>query len=152
MVFQIKRADFSRCRLKFGLLSFIFRIAIKVMASVSKLLCSDNPPDPALPYPGKWGRNNLKGITLSKQEYLDQKTDEWLAYVSSKPSYQVTAMANKARCLKSHLKESFRKVDKNANAECRELIERAEARSKGENMEVDGNGNVEVGEDDGRDG
>ena len=123
------------------------------MASVSELIISsDDPPDPAPPYPGKWGRNNLQGLSISKQEYLDQKTDEWLAYVSSKPSYQVTAMAHKARCLQSHLRATFRKSDKNASAECRDLIERAEARSKGENeenMEVDG-GNAQFdGGDDG---
>ena len=129
---------------------YIFRIAIKAMASVSELRCSDNPPDPAPSYPGKWGRNNLRGLTISKQEYLDQKTDEWLAYVGSKPSYQVTKMANKALCLRSHLKASFKKGDKGASAQCRELIERAEARSKSEvNMEVDGGDAQSGGGDDG---
>ena len=66
----------------FGLFS---DFSCKGMDAGRQLCNSDNPPNHPPRYPGKWSRNNLKGVTISKEEYLDQQIDEWLAYVSAIP-------------------------------------------------------------------
>ena len=113
----------------FGLFS---DFSCKGMDAGRQLCNSDNPPNHPPRYPGKWSRNNLKGVTISKEEYLDQQIDEWLAYVSANPSYKVTNMANKARTLLGYLSlnGTFKRGDKNATLQCRDMIERAEARAE----------------------
>ena len=101
----------------------------------SRPLCvSDNPPRLVARYPGKWGRNNLKGLAITKEEYLDQKTDDWLAHITAaNPSYKVTKMSNKVRNLHHYLKAVIN--NRNASLQCRHLIERAEARASAADKE-----------------
>ena len=94
---------------------------------VIRLKATDNPPVPTPPYPGLWHRNNTDGIMISKMEYLQNHTNQWLDYVKNNKSYEETFMADKAKVLILHL-QGKRKSDPNfvTHNQCRQLITRAE--------------------------
>ena len=71
---------------------------------VKRLLYSKNPPEPAPAYPGRRSRNNTSGSTLTWQEFVQEETDQWLKYVIKSPSYSITYMADKMKCLMQHLR------------------------------------------------
>ena len=95
-----------------------------------KLTKADSPAEKAPKYPGRWSRNNKNGSEITKEEYLQQKTDEWYEHVRKKPAYSSTAMGNKALSLYVHLRESYsnRKRSKIDQDECRRLLENTEAK------------------------
>ena len=74
----------------------IFRAKMRDESKRVKLTEADNPPEKAPKYPGRWSRNNKSGLTISREEYLQQKTDEWFEYVQEKPAYNFTSMAHKS--------------------------------------------------------
>ena len=108
----------------------IFRAKMRDESKRVKLTGADNPPEKAPKYPGRWSRNNKSGLAISREEYLQQKTDEWFEYVKENPAYRLTAMAHKALSLYSHLRLSFskRKRSKVDQDECRMFLENTEAR------------------------
>ena len=93
---------------------------------VKRLMYSENPPEPAPAYPGRWSRNNTSGSTLTWQEFVQEETDQWLKYVIKSPSYSITYMADKIKCLMQHLR--FTKKSKLTQLQLRALIESAESR------------------------
>ena len=57
---------------------------------VQRLLFKDNPPMPAPAYPGRKSRNRPEGSVLTREEFLQQETDQWLIHVKDNPMYKVT--------------------------------------------------------------
>ena len=84
-----------------------------------------NPPDPAPPYPGAWRRQNKKGSLMSKNDYLQQHTNQWLEYVKKNPAYYQSILSVKAKVLRCHL-QGQATGNKLTHRQCRELIIRAE--------------------------
>ena len=96
--------------------------------SVTRLTVADNPKERAPPYPGKWSRNNLSGSALSKNEYLKEKTSEWLEQVKNKEVYTKTSLSDKVKVLVLHLGLSSKKgrLGKVTNQQLKDLVMGAE--------------------------
>ena len=71
-----------------------------------KIRYTDNPPDPAPPYPGKKSRNHPEGSVLTRHEFLQQHSDQWLQYVKDNALFKTSYFSDKLKCLKHHLRES----------------------------------------------
>ena len=92
----------------------------------NKITFQDNPPEPAPPYPGKKSRNCPHGILVTKHEYLQQQSDEWLQIMKNHNLYKTTYLSDKAWCLKHHLRLSSNKSEEVTQLLCRQLIESSE--------------------------
>ena len=118
---------------------------------VIRLNAADNPPNNAPPYPGKWSRQNHKGITKSKTEYYQEVTNLWLEFVKEKPGYKSTFMADQAKALSLHLGQS-KKKGRGAvtHLQCREFITRAEKRLREIDHPGEEGGRGQVGQEQGQ--
>ena len=92
---------------------------------VTRLKASDNPPEKAPPFPGLWSRDNEQGSTMSKTEFYQDITNQWLEVVKDKPAYSNTYIADKAKVLSLHIQS---KRDKITHAQCKQFITRSELR------------------------
>ena len=97
---------------------------------VTRITVADNPEVKAPAYPGKFRRNNEKGSTITKEEWLQEQTDEWLRHMKGKPAYNKTYLSDKALVLLSHLSNTLLvqhrgKVD---YPKCRQLVASSEQR------------------------
>ena len=95
---------------------------------VQRLLFKDNPPMPAPAYPGRKSRNRPGGSVLTREEFLQQETDQWLIYVMNNPLYNTTFIADKAKCLIFHLQKSNSRRQGLTVAHCRSFIKNSEQR------------------------
>jgi hypothetical protein len=81
---------------------------------------------------------------MTRMEFLQEMTNEWLLFVKDKPMYDQTFMADKAKCLISHLSRSnLGGRDKLTHAKCRKLIVHAELRL----MEIEDENSEETARD-----
>ena len=95
---------------------------------VQRLLFKDNPPMPAPAYPGRKSRNRPGGSVFTREEFLQQETDQWLIYVKDNPMYNKTFMADKAKCLIYHLRKSNSIRQGLTVAHCHSFINNSEQR------------------------
>ena len=98
--------------------------------SHSKLVISvsDNPPDRAPRYPGKFNRNNIGGTTMTRDEWLQNHTDIWVMYMKDKPAYKQSYLSVRARVLHSHLSLTLSNLyrGKVEDKKCRKLLQHVE--------------------------
>ena len=95
---------------------------------VIRLKVTDNPPESAPKYPGKWSRKNENGILQTKMEFLQGVTNQWLDYVKDNPVYDQTYTADKAKVLICHLKGQAQGPNKVTHSQCKQLVTTAELR------------------------
>ena len=136
-----------------------FRSSMVDNKGVVPLSVSDNPPEKAPPYPGKFCRNNKDGVTMTKEEWLQEQALQWVKFMQEKPAYTNTYLANKARLLLAHFsrcsptKPKMRvtksypgKVD---NYKCRQVILKADAQIQHQRQQQQldqmSNSDVEIG-------
>ena len=128
----------------------VFWFAEMSCKSVTRLTVADNPEERAPLYPGKWSRNNLNGSALSKNEYLEEKTSEWLEHVKNKEMYTKTSLPDKVKVLVLHLGLSSKKgrQGKTTNQQLKDFIASAELRlkEKEQSREKEGQGDHEMQE------
>ena len=105
---------------------------------VPRIKVKDNP-EKAPEYPGRFSRNNLGGVTISRDKFLQDQTNKWVRHMSDKQEYKKTYMADKALVLLSHLSKTLTKghrmgghIRQNNILLCRKLIITSEARLKQE--------------------
>ena len=123
----------------------VFWFAEMSCKSVTRLTVADNPEERAPLYPGKWSRNNLNGSALSKNEYLEEKTSEWLDHVKNKEMYTKTSLADKVKVLVLHLGLSSKKgrQGKTTNQQLKDFIASAELRLKEKEQSREKGGQVD---------
>ena len=95
---------------------------------VIRLKVSDNPPESAPQYPGKWSRKNEGGSLQTKMEFLQEVTNRWLEFVKDNPAYDQTYTADKAKVLICHLKGKAQGGNKVTHSQCKQLVTTAEVR------------------------
>ena len=71
-----------------------------------------NPPEPAPPYPGKFQPNNKKGVTMTKEQWIQEQVFQWVVYMKDKPAYSKAFLSTKAKVLLSHLSKFTSKTKK----------------------------------------
>ena len=84
-----------------------FRISIPQHKVVPWITVADNPKDKAQPYPGRFRRNHKQGVTITKEEWLQEQTHLWVKYMRTKPVYNKTYLSDKAKVLLSYLSRIF---------------------------------------------
>ena len=128
-------SEFSRHFCNFLLFSVQLRVGLFSEMSHSKLVISvsDNPPDRAPRYPGKFNRNNIAGTTMTRDEWLQNHTDRWVMYMKDKPAYKQSYLSVRARVLHSHLSLTLSNLyrGKVEDKKCRKLLQDAEQRLLG---------------------
>ena len=87
---------------------FNFRGRILTM-SARELTIKDNLTRLS-PYPGKFNRSNKQGVTMSREEWWQEQTIQWVLQMKIKPAYSHTRMGNKARLLLPLLKDNKKNV------------------------------------------
>ena len=63
----------------------------------------DCPPQTAPPYPGKWSRENPRGTSVSRSDYIDHLVDNWVKHFEDSQSYQNSTLSHKAKYLVRYL-------------------------------------------------
>ena len=96
-----------------------------------------NPPEPAPPYPGKFRRNNQKGVAMTKEQWIQEQVFQWVVYMKDKPAYSKAFLSTKAKVLLSHLSKFTSKTKKTKVTpsrpskvdypSCRKFIQEAES-------------------------
>ena len=76
------------------------------------LSVADNPPEPAPPYPGKFWRNNKKGVAMTKEQWIQEQVFQWVVYMKDKPAYSRAFLSTKAKVLLPHLSKFTSKTRK----------------------------------------
>ena len=115
---------------------FNFRGRILTM-SARELTIKDNLTRLS-PYPGKFSRKNKQGVTMSREEWWQEQTIQWVLQMKIKPAYSHTRMGNKARLLLPLLRDNKRKSKERSWpgkldwAKCRKMIMIAEQKLKDE--------------------
>ena len=111
----------------------------------SEIAREDCPENPAIAYPGKYGRNNRGGSVLTREEFKEEAVRNWVDHFDESEKYQNTPLGHKAIYLARHLKRF------NVDAkEARALIVKVESAQTREVAEQEQNPVVQ-GDDD-RDG
>ena len=64
----------------------------------------DGPPDPAVRYPGKYGRNNKGGSLLTRDQFKEQAARRWVEYFGDSEKYANSRLSVKAKYLSHHLR------------------------------------------------
>ena len=115
-------SEFSRHFCNFLLFSVQLRVGLFSEMSHRKLVISvsDNPPDRAPRYPGKFNRNNIGGTTMTRDEWLQNHTDRWVMYMKDKPAYKQSYLSVRARVLHSHLSLTLSNLGKRRGQEVQE--------------------------------
>ena len=61
------------------------------------LFVVDNLPEPAPPYPGKFRRNNKKGVAMTKEQWIQEQVFQWVVYMKDKPAYSKSISINQGK-------------------------------------------------------
>ena len=56
---------------------------------MTRIKASDNP-EKAPGYPRKFSQNNKGGVSVNRDEFLQELTDKWVRHMSEKPAYKTT--------------------------------------------------------------
>ena len=92
---------------------------------VTRITVHDNPKQKAPKYPGKYCRNNKHGVIQTKDEWLNDQTDQWIKHMLNNPAYKKTYTSDKVLTLLHHLSKSLRSGTLDY-PKCKKLLQSAE--------------------------
>ena len=69
-------------------------------------------PD-AIPYPGRFTKNNKKGTMLSRTEWMENEARRWVVGTKDTEEFENMPLGNRVLCMRFWLEKAFKTISKN---------------------------------------